>query len=440
MRAFIAVLFLACVSAFAGIQTGPNSSSGGGGGNATNGTIGVDSPAYFGDLLNNTIADSSTFPASVFNGQFLMTWDNGIGGDSGGQLFVSGAGGGWRRELQLGRVTILETNSGNGEGLLVKTTNGTDNVITIQNMAADHFSAMRWIGKSGSERGAVGYGNTNAPFYADVDYLEDTANTAGFYFASRGFVNGGLERGTHNFIWCDGQSGTNDTTAAVVARISTNGIMTLNGGITGNNAALKLTRTSGNDALSFNGQIAMGYDSKGFYLGDTGNFIFHAGGGSSGANALELFNGIGLTFNADGGADIGQSAAKRPNNVYVKNNVVAGGIILGASTNTALGTAVNTNWVGGLLYTNTTGRPIMVMGNAVLTTAAVAGFSQLALQCSGTGTNYATVISAVAGLTGAMTNAMSPLIVPNGSVFTWTNTSSGAGDNSSPFGGQYVVW
>lgn len=115
-------------------------------------------------------------------------------------------------------------------------------------------------------------------------------------------------------------------------------------------------------------------------------------------------------------------------------------LIIGPATNTASFTLVTTNWISGQLYTNLTGRPIEVTGNVVLTTAGVAGFSQMALQVNGVVTNYATVLSAVAGLTGSMTNAMSPAFVPAAGVFTWTNTSSGAGDASTTYGGQYMVY
>jgi hypothetical protein len=117
-----------------------------------------------------------------------------------------------------------------------------------------------------------------------------------------------------------------------------------------------------------------------------------------------------------------------------------GTIIVGNATNTPSFTLVNTNWISGAIYTNLTGRIMQVSGNAVLTTASVAGYSQMALQVPGSVTNFASVISAVAGLTGAMTNGMSPALVTNGGTFTWTNTSSGAGDTSTTFGGQYIVF
>jgi hypothetical protein len=115
-------------------------------------------------------------------------------------------------------------------------------------------------------------------------------------------------------------------------------------------------------------------------------------------------------------------------------------LTIGAATNTPSFTVVNTNWISGAIYTNQTGRPILVCGSVVLTTGSVVGYSQMALSVPGSVTNYASVLSAIGGLTGAMTNAMSPAIVTNSGTFTWTNTSSGAGDSSGTSGGQYIVY
>lgn len=117
-----------------------------------------------------------------------------------------------------------------------------------------------------------------------------------------------------------------------------------------------------------------------------------------------------------------------------------GSLIVGNPTNTPSFTLVNTNWISGQLYTNLTGRPIDVRGNVILTTAGVAGFSQMALRVSSVVTNYSSALSAVAGLTGSTTNGIAPAFVPNGGVFTWTNTSSGAGDTSTTYGGQYMTY
>jgi hypothetical protein len=115
-------------------------------------------------------------------------------------------------------------------------------------------------------------------------------------------------------------------------------------------------------------------------------------------------------------------------------------LTIGAATNTPSFTFVNTNWISGALYTNSTGRPILVSGSVVLTTGSVVGYSQMALSVPGSVTNYASVLSAIGGLTGAMTNGISPAFVTNGGTFAWTNSSSGAGDSSTTWGGQFMVY
>lgn len=165
---------------------------------------------------------------------------------------------------------------------------------------------------------------------------------------------------------------------------------------------------------------------------------------------LPVFQALGVDTNftwLQGNVSIGNTQGSFPSgssgNMIVDSNLAVLGVMSGNGaglTNvTATVIIVNTNWVSGQIYTNLTGRPITVSGSVVLTTASVAGYSQMALQVPGSVTNYATVISAVAGLTGAMTNGMSPVFVSPFGTFTWTNTSSGAGDSSGTWGGQYLI-
>lgn len=129
-------------------------------------------------------------------------------------------------------------------------------------------------------------------------------------------------------------------------------------------------------------------------------------------------------------------------NAFITNTLVAGSLIGNGSGITNLSAtnivhaAITTNFISGQFYTNNYGITIGVSGSVALTTASIAGFSQMQLQAFGNSTNYSTVISAVAGLTGAMTNAMATTYVSPGNYFTWTNTSSGAGDTSQPTTGQ----
>lgn len=105
-------------------------------------------------------------------------------------------------------------------------------------------------------------------------------------------------------------------------------------------------------------------------------------------------------------------------------------------------TLINFTPVGAQLYTNTYGNIIQVSGTANLTTAAVVGISQLAIECPGNTTNYATMPSAITGLfTGTVTNmTMGSIEVPNGGVYSFTNRSAGAGDVSTPGPAQIMVY
>ncbi|MDB6109423.1 MAG: hypothetical protein JWR69_1173, partial [Pedosphaera sp.] len=110
-----------------------------------------------------------------------------------------------------------------------------DNVIGLKNQRSKNFSAMRWSmsdSDGGGERGAIGYGNSQTPFYNQNNYLEDYSNASGFYFASRGFINGGLQKTTGHFVWYNGASGTNDTTATKVFDVDTSGNVVASGSLT----------------------------------------------------------------------------------------------------------------------------------------------------------------------------------------------------------------
>lgn len=267
---------------------------------ATNGFRGVDDAAYFGDASHNTIANVAAFPASTGNGQPLMTFSSSVGGDSAGQLFFSGSGGIWRRELQLGRVTIFETNAANGEGLMVKTTNGIDNCITLINFSTNHFDAMDWLDNNLTQQGAVGFGNSRAPFYVGNNFLEDNGNRNGFYFASAGFINGGLHRIDGSFIWYDGASGTNDLSANIVGLLTTAGNLSVKGIVTGTNgvtvgvnggtAALLVNNTRWNSSIT--GQL----QKLDYSVGDPNSVITatNVRAGIADGNGFSMGSGLGF--------------------------------------------------------------------------------------------------------------------------------------------------
>lgn len=462
-------------------------------------------PAYFADAADNAIA--AGLPTADFAGQLLMTYNTGIGGNVAGQLFFAGQDLSWRRDLQLGGVTIYQTTGSANDGLYVKVTNGIDNCITLQNQASNHFSAMRFTDFLGSETGAVGYGNTAALIYPDMDFLESYANGKGFYFVGNGKALGGLERTTGSFVWFDGTTAA-DTNAVRVAKITQAGVftnlsdiraggivyakathaMTLASGVTdpqnfdpagvwntsggvnvtGSSGVLRVDQGVGGHVGSLTlPAIGLGYGgwmytNFNIYQVDTFNgqlisalVVPNNGGGSGNIKGTQYMftNGVslavGITSASMGATNVlqidtlggaGALLVSTNGNVYMSGtNFAAKGFINGSPTNISSFTLVTTNWISGQLYTNQTGRPIMVSGSVTLTTAGVVGYSQMALQVNGVVTNYSSVLSAIGGLTGTMTNAMSSAIVPNSGVFTWTNTSSGAGDASGTYGGQYIV-
>lgn len=170
------------------------------------GSLAKQDPSYFADIFHATIANPSTFPKADYPGQMLMTYDPSIGGDSAGQLWFAGADYSWRRGLQLGWTTIYANEPGLLQALLVKSGNGIDNPLAVQNVDPAHFSAMRWVDTAGYERGAIGYGNDLTPFYRNINYMEDDGLNHGFYFTATGSVIGGMDRTNGDLVWFSGAS------------------------------------------------------------------------------------------------------------------------------------------------------------------------------------------------------------------------------------------
>lgn len=144
--------------------------------------------------------------------------------------------------------------------------------------------------------------------------------------------------------------------------------------------------------------------------------------------------------------DLGD-AAKPFGTIFATNVAIAtltvtntNGLLVGGPTNTASFTLVNTNWVSGKLYTNQTGRPIMVIMPCQITMTGVSGNSTFSLLVTGITTNSLSMNTLVTSLATSLTNQVSAFVAPNGT-FTPTNLSSGAGDSGSPVnGGQYMVY
>lgn len=108
------------------------------------------------------------------------------------------------------------------------------------------------------------------------------------------------------------------------------------------------------------------------------------------------------------------------------------------ATNVAF-TVVQTNFVSGLIYTNFYGVPIEVSATAVLTEAAVAGTSTMEARAIGTRTNFFSLPTAIGAVTGSSQGYLS-VIVPINGTYTFTNTSTGAGNTSAPLGGQILIY
>lgn len=115
-------------------------------------------------------------------------------------------------------------------------------------------------------------------------------------------------------------------------------------------------------------------------------------------------------------------------------------LVVGNPTNSPSFTLVNTNWVSGKLYTNTTGRPIMVIMPCQITMTGVAGNATFSLLVTGVTTNSLSMTTLITSLATSLTNQVSALVAAGGT-FTGTNLSAGAGDSSATVnGGQYMVY
>lgn len=102
-------------------------------------------------------------------------------------------------------------------------------------------------------------------------------------------------------------------------------------------------------------------------------------------------------------------------------------------------TLVQTNFISGMIYSNFYGAPIEVSCNAVLTEAGVTGVSVLEARAIGTQTNYSAQLTAATIIAGSITNHLAVKVPVNGT-YTFTNTSTGAGNSSKPVGGQILVF
>ena len=128
-------------------------------------------------------------------------------------------------------------------------------------------------------------------------------------------------------------------------------------------------------------------------------------------------------------------------NLTVTNGINAASIIIGASTNTASFTLVQTNWIDGGTYTNNTGRPIYVMTPCTVTPGTgIAGNATYALKIPNQTTNVLSIGTLAASLAMPQTNIVAGF-VPSAGTFTFTNLSAGTGSTAAIVnGGQYMVY
>ena len=116
-------------------------------------------------------------------------------------------------------------------------------------------------------------------------------------------------------------------------------------------------------------------------------------------------------------------------------------LIVGASTNIASFTLVQTNWIDGATYTNFTGRPMYVITPCTVTPGTgVAGNATYALKIPGQTTNVLSIGTLATSLAMPQTNIVAGF-VPAAGTFIFTNLSSGTGSTAAIVkGGQYMVY
>lgn len=185
------------------------------------------------------------------------------------------------------------------------------------------------------------------------------------------------------------------------------------GGVTSNNVCLEITASTGNITVS-------GCTFYSHSLSGSTNYVFYNGAGANTNSVFESDNCI-PNFST--------------NNVYGGNVIMLGSV---PATNVVF-SIIQTNFVSGKLYTNTYGVPILVSANATLVTTGVAGNATLSLLASTYLTNAFSVGTLLTSIAMPYTNVLS-MVIPASQTYTFTNTSTGAGNSASVVGGQILVY
>lgn len=309
--------------AFAGLNTpsilGGNGGTNGGGGGAPSGAAGG---ALTGTYPNPTLAATSANRIAVVGTQNLPNDGSlipnvanfaSLTGDYVGQIATSRYemawwdGASWRGTENF--VDQISSFSTNGEAFRGVVSNGVDNVISIQNLQSNHFSAMRFLNMFNGEVGAVGWGNTNTTQYMGCNFLEDFGSQSGFYFTSAG--NGlcsGMEKTTGDFVRLKaGTQPTNESSSVVfrvdnVGRVTTSSNITFGGILLAGTGVSQITSVAGllngaaldpANAITINTTITSGmFKANSNSAFSTGNIDFNAGNSGSGLNYSLALHGI----------------------------------------------------------------------------------------------------------------------------------------------------
>jgi hypothetical protein len=151
--------------------------------------------------------------ASIGNGNFFLPDFTGISGDAVGQPYMSRYGqlwhwdgAKWNSGLQLADALYMFSTNGEAQIMVGDPGNTIDNALMLQNTNSQHFSAMRFKDRFGSEVGAFGYGNDAASIYRTNLYWERFDGRTAMGFAGnlagggRGLY-GGVTEQNNDLIW-----------------------------------------------------------------------------------------------------------------------------------------------------------------------------------------------------------------------------------------------
>lgn len=151
-----------------------------------------------------------------------------------------------------------------------------------------------------------------------------------------------------------------------------------------------------------------------------------AGNGSMNinGNGVSMTNGAGVATSFK--LSIGTPSAGQ---VWTATNANGGGAWSNAVNTIQI---YNTNaFTSGLLYTNSTGFPMQVIQTIQVTRATIDGWARMDFQVGGTNISTFSVSTTTTNDAGQLTNTLTGF-VPNGQTFSFTNTSSGAGNSTTP--------